>query len=308
MISLYPREMNLRRLRHFTVVAETLNFRRAAERLHVAQPALSTSIQKLEADLGARLFNRGPSGVQLTTAGQVALLEARRMLVQGEHLQRAVRAVADGTAGQLRVGFVGSAIYHLVPTVIPAYRLEFPDVELILRDITSSATIMTMLNEDALDLGIIRTPIHEPHAATLLTLQKDRLILALPPSHRLAAAAEHEQIRLSDLAHEPFIMYSAAEASGLHRHAMSACKAAGFAPLIAQEAAQLPTVLALVASGLGIALVPEVVRRHTTPLTAYRQLQQAEVTETTLALAYLAGDESPATARFIDVASRHRFL
>jgi|LauGreSBDMM110SN_4_FD.fasta_scaffold02791_1 DNA-binding transcriptional LysR family regulator len=300
--------MNQRRLRHFTVVAETLNFSRAAERLHIAQPALSTSIQKLEAELGARLFDRGTSGVQLTTAGRAALLEARRILFHGESLQRAVRAVTDGTAGQLRVGFVGSAIYHLVPTLIPTYRLEFPNVELILRDITSSATIMTMLNEDALDLGIIRTPLREPHAATLLTLQKDNLILALPPSHRLAATAEHEQIRLSDLAHEPFIMYSSGEASGLHRISMSVCEAAGFAPLIAQEATQLATVLALVASGLGIALVPEVVRGQTTLRTAYRQLQHAEVSETTLALAYLAGDESPAAARFLDLASRHQIL
>lgn len=290
--------MDLRRLRHFNVLAETLNFSRAAERLHIAQPALSVSIQKLENELGTKLFERTPGGVLLTMAGQAALVEARRLLYHGEQLQRTVRAAADGTGGRLRIGFVGSTIYRLVPTLVPSFRAQYPDVQLVLREATSAA-IIAMLNEEALDLGIVRTPLLQAHGATLQTLQRDRLLLALPADHPLAA---REPLALADLAREPFIMYSATDAAGLHAHAMSACEAAGFAPDIAQEATQVPTVLALVESGLGVALVPEVMRGHRAPKIVYRDLHDAAYAETTLALAYIAGSESPAAQRFIEVA------
>jgi len=290
--------MDLRRLRHFNVLAETLNFSRAAERLHIAQPALSVSIQKLENELGARLFERTPGGVLLTAAGQAAIVEARRLLYHGEQLQRSVRSTADGTGGRLRIGFVGSAIYRVIPGLIPAFRLEYPGVELVLREVTSSA-ILTMLGEEALDLGIVRTPLLQTHGATLVTLQRERLLMALPHDHALA---QREALALSDLAGEAFIMYSPADAAGLHAHAMSACEAAGFAPKVAQEATQVPTVLALVESGLGVALVPEVMRGHRSPKIAYRDLRKQESADTTLALAYVAGNESPAVQRFIEVA------
>ncbi|MES2973769.1 MAG: LysR substrate-binding domain-containing protein [Pseudomonadota bacterium] len=289
--------MDLRRLRHFNVLAETLNFSRAAERLHIAQPALSVSIQKLENELGARLFERTSSGVLLTAAGQAALIEARRLLYHGEQLQRSVRATADGTGGRLRVGFVGSAIYRVIPTLIPAFRAEYPGVELVLRESTS-LSIITSLTEETLDLGIVRTPLLQAHGATLHTLQRDRFLVALPQDHSLA---RRESLALADLAGEAFISYSA-DAAGLHAHLMSACEAAGFAPRVAQEATQVPTVLALVESGLGIALVPEVMRGHRAPAIAYRELQGDGSAETTLALAYIAGSESPAAQRFIEVA------
>jgi len=290
--------MDLRRLRHFNVVAETLNFSRAAERLHIAQPALSVSIQKLENELGTKLFERTAAGVLLTAPGRAALAQARRVLYHGEQLQRSVRATVDGTAGQLRIGFVGSAIYRVIPTLIPSFRAQYPDVRLILREATS-ASIMGMLNEEALDLGIVRTPLLQAHGATLQTLQRDHLLLALPQDHPLVG---HEQLGLRDMASEPFIMYSASDAAGLRAYAMSACEAAGFAPNVAQEATQVPTVLALVESGLGVALVPEVMRGYREPRIAYRDLPDA-VAETTLAMTYVAGTESPAAQRFIEWAS-----
>ena len=293
--------MDLRRLRHFNALAETLNFSRAAERLHIAQPALSVSIQKLETELGTKLFERTPAGVLLTAAGKAALVEARRMLYHGEQLQRTVQAAAEGTGGQLRIGFVGSAIYRVIPSIIPAFRKQYPDVELLLRELTSTV-IIARLAEEALDLGIVRTPLLQTHGATLQTLQRDRLVLALPESHP-RACEDACPVILADFAGDPFIMYSSSDAAGLHAHAMSACQAAGFVPLVAQEATQVPTVLALVESGLGVALVPEVMRGYRAPRIRFRDLQRAESMETTLALAYMLGTESPATRRFIDVAA-----
>ncbi len=291
--------MDLRRIRHFNVLAETLNFSRAAERLHIAQPALSVSIQKLETELGTRLFDRTPNGVVLTTSGQAALIEARRMLYHGEQLMRTARDAAQGTAGRLRIGFVGSTIYRVIPSLIPAFRLRYPGVELVLREATSTA-ILQMLQEEALDLGIVRTPLLQPHSAQLHTLQRDHFVLVLPAQHPLA---RREPLGLGDLANEAFIMYSGTEAAGLQASAMAACQSAGFVPDIAQEATQVPTVVALVESGLGVALVPEVMRGNREPAVVYRELADLmNASQTTLALAWQEGIESPAALRFIEMA------
>lgn len=283
------------------MLAETLNFSRAAERLHIAQPALSVSIQKLENEFGTRLFERTSSGVLLAPAGKAGLIEARRLMYHGEQLQRSVTAAADGTGGQLRIGFVGSAIYRLIPTLIPGFRTLYPDVELVLREATS-ASIIAMLNEEALDLGIVRTPLLQAHGATLRTLQRDRLLLALPNTHALAG---RKDLSLAELAGEAFIVYVAVEAAGLHACAMSACGAAGFVPQVAQEAIQVATVLALVESGLGVALVPEVVQGYGAQRVTLRNVHKDDATDTTLALAYVAGHESPAAQRFVEVAQRY---
>lgn len=289
--------MDLRRIRHFNVLAETLNFSRAAERLHIAQPALSVSIQKLETELGTRLFERTPTGVWLTASGKAALVEARRLLYHGEQLMRTAGDAAAGTGGRLRIGFVGSAIFRLIPTLIPRFRSQYPGVELVLTEATS-VRILSMLNEEALDIGIVRTPLLQSHGATLITLQRDRFVAALPASHALA---ERQSLRLEELSGEPFVMYVQGEATGLHASAMAACEAAGFTPHVTQEATQIATVLALVESGLGVALVPQVMRGLRDPQVLYRDLVDAgDAVNTTLALAYQTGNETPAAQRFIE--------
>lgn len=294
--------MDLRRIRHFHVLAETLNVSRAAEKLHIAQPALSVSIQKLESELGTRLFERTSSGVLLTASGQAVLVEARRMLYHSEQMLRLAQDASQGTGGSLRVGFVGSAIYRVLPLLVPAFRTEYPGVELVLRESISSR-IVESLAEEGLDVGIVRTPLLQSNAANLLTLQRDPFLLALPRNHALALKSD---LVVRDVAREPFVMYSAADASGLHGAAMALCQSAGFVPVVAQEASQVPTVLALVESGLGVALVPEVMRGHRTPGVVYRELTDLpQAGETTLALAWQPGLETPAALRFIELAKRH---
>lgn len=288
--------MDLRRIRHFNVLAETLNFSRAAERLHIAQPALSVSIQKLESELGVKLFERTSSGVKLTDGGAAALVDARRMLYHGEQLVRTVRDAAAGTRGRLRIGFVGSTIYSVLPRLIPAFRSRYPNVEVVLSEATS-LRILTMLREEVIDVGIVRTPLLQAHGASLHLLRRDRFVAALPVSHSFAS---RRSLRLEELAGEPFVMYSASDAAGLHASAMAACEAAGFAPKVMQVATQVATVLALVASGLGVALVPEVVRGDRTSNVSYCDLQdQTPAVETALAVAWYA-DSSPAALRFIE--------
>ncbi|SMP78981.1 LysR family transcriptional regulator [Noviherbaspirillum suwonense] len=293
--------MDLRRIRHFVVLAETLNFRRAAERLHMAQPPLSVSIQKLEAEVGTKLFIRSPSGVSLTPSGKSALAEARRLLFHGSQFAQVAKSASDGTGGTLHVGFVGSTTFGMLQKLVPQFRAEYPGVELVLREATS-ARIVQMVEDDGLDVGLVRTPLLHGSTVTLVPLEQDRFIAALPRNSRLVNVG---QLTLSDLATEPFIMYNRTEAAGLHTAAILACQQAGFLPRIAQEAVQVQTVLSLVESCLGVALVPSVMQRSVNDMIVYRAFTDfAPPADIGLALIYQPEMESPAAKRFRALACR----
>ena len=293
--------IDLRRIRHFVTLAETLNFHRAAERLHMAQPPLTVSIQKLEVQLGTKLFNRESTGVSLTSSGRAVLVEARKLLFYGNQLRETAQGALDGTGGTLQIGFVGSATYGMLQKLLPLFRAEYPGVELILREATSVA-IMQMLEDNALDIGLVRSPLLQPSKATLVQLQQDEYIAALPRGNSLT---EKRLLHLSDLADQSFIMYAPTHAAGLHSTAMLACQQAGFIPRVTQQAVQVQTVLALVESGLGVALVPSVMQRFVSDKIVYRSfIDFPSVASIGLALAYMTETESPATNRFRRLASR----
>ncbi|ABF12010.1 DNA-binding transcriptional LysR family regulator [Cupriavidus metallidurans] len=291
--------MDLRRIRHFVVLAETLNFRRAAERLHIAQPALTVSIQKLEAELDTTLFLRDARGVALTASGRVALLEAKRILFHAGQFSERVHAAASGLGGTLRVGFVGSTTYQVLPRLVSRFREEYPGIELVLKEATSTS-ILRSLEEEVLDVGLIRTPLMSRGTATLISLQEDRFVAALPRRNPLAAK---QPLTLADLAQERFVMYAQTEASGLHAAAMAACQTAGFLPRITQEATQIQTVLALVESGLGVALVPSIMRRFGSDKLVYSTLANyPNTTSIGIALAFSPHADGPAIRHFREVA------
>jgi len=296
----HAKPMDLRRIRHFVVLAETLNFRRAAERLHMAQPPLSVSIQKLEAELGTKLFSRESSGVLLTPSGRAVLVEARKLLFHGSQLSETAKSVREGTGGMLQVGFVGSATYGMLQKLLPLFRAEYPGVELILREATSVG-IIQQLEDRALDIGLVRVPLLQSSGAKLLQLEPDVFIAALPRGSLLAVKGP---LRLSDLAAESFIMYASTHAAGLHSAALLTCQQAGFIPRVSQQAIQVQTVLALVESGLGVALVPSVMQRYISDKIIYRPLLDVlPAASIGLALAYMAETESPAAARFRKLAT-----
>lgn len=242
--------MDLRQLLYFTTLAETLNFHRAAERLHISQPPLTVAIRKLEEDLGAQLFVRGSRGVMLTAAGEAALEPARAALSRAQEVRTAVLQGKLGERGRLRVGFVGSAIYSLLPRLIPAYRRRYPLVDLILEDSTS-VDIVRRLRARELDVGLIRLPLLEGKGLITRSVETDEMIAAIPISSPHASAS---RLALKALAGEPFILHT--RISVLHMIALMACHEAGFMPHVAQEATQVHTILSLVQSGLGVALVP----------------------------------------------------
>jgi DNA-binding transcriptional LysR family regulator len=242
--------MDLRQLRYFVVLSETLNFRRAAERLNISQPPLTVAIRKLEAELGADLFTRSARGVSLTAAGEAALEPARAALNQAELVRQAVQEGADGERGRIRIGFVNSAMYGLLPGLIPRFRQRYPHVAFVLEE-GDSRVIARRIASRQLDVGFVRLPLLDQAEIEATVLESDELLVAAPQGHRLAG---RQAVRLAQLADDPFIAYP--HDSLIHALILLACQRAGFAPQVAQEVAQARTILSLVQSGLGVGLVP----------------------------------------------------
>lgn len=241
-------------MRQVLVLAETLNFRLAAEHLHMAQPPLSVSIRKLEEEIGAPLFDRSRAGVKLTAAGKGVLEHARRTLFHAEQFRQSAQLGAAGQIGTLRISFVPSSTIRLLPRSIAHFRARHPRVDLRLSESGTNAA-MSGLKEGLIDIGLVRYPTpNHPTVATAI-VETNHYVAALPATH---PKAEKSRLQLADLRHEPFIMPSPLDGSASYMSMMHACAHAGFVPNIVQEASQAQTILALVESGLGIALVPNV--------------------------------------------------
>lgn len=242
--------MDLRQLRYFSALAETLNFHRAAERLHISQPPLTVAIRKLEEDLGVALFDRDPRGVRLTAAGQAALGPARAALAAAEQVRDAVRQGAAGLRGRLSVGFIGSAIGDLLPRIVSPFRQAYPQVELALEEM-NSVEIVRAIAARRLDIGLVRLPVMDSAPVIIDVIERDVLVAVIP---RVDVLSRRKVVPLSALSDRAFIIYS--PVSVLHATIRLACHRAGFTPLVAQEAVQVQTILSLVDAGLGVALIP----------------------------------------------------
>ncbi len=263
--------ISLRQFQQLIAIAELGSFRRAAEKLFIAQPALSISIQKMEQEVGTPLLERGTKGVELTPAGQAMLQDARTTLFYADQACRAAQLVAQGESGCLRLGFVGSATYHLLPTSLNTFRARYPNVKLALHE-DSTIGLLNLVRTHELDAAVVRGPITEDPTLESWTLQHDDLVLAVPAGHHLA---KHKQVQLSACSQDGFLLYASTVAPGLHSVALGLCQAAGFTPCINQEAIQVQTMVSLVASGTGIALVPGVTREYANNHVRYIELADA---------------------------------
>lgn len=254
-------------MRYFVAVAEERHFGRAAERLHMAQPPLSQQIKQLEASLGTKLFERTTRRVDLTDAGQLMLERARQILADVDALSQDVKEIGDGAAGVLRVGFVGSATYRVMPALVQLARRELPGVRLHVMGEMLTPQIEQGLLENRLDAAVLRPPVQSSDLM-LDTLEGDSLVVALPAHHRLATGGG--PIPLSELAGEEFVGYP--QGSAVATITSEACRAAGFRPRVVQQATETSTLLAFVGAGMGLALVPDGARRAAASPVAYREL------------------------------------
>lgn len=291
--------MELRQLRQVIVLAETLNFRRAAERLHMAQPPLSTSIKKLEEELGVQLFERLPSGVKLTPAGDVVLRHARRTVFFAEQTRRAGREGESGEQGTLRLGFVGSATYSLMPRIIRAFRGKYPRVDIVI-DESTTVELLRGVESHALDVALVRFPVVEPTAAELALLRPERLVAAVSLDSPLAARTA---VSIAELAREPLIIYARERVPGMYAFIMQAFAEARVQPNVAQEGVQVQHILGLVESGLGVAFVPESCSRYAGDGVRLLAIDpQPTAFQVGLALASLPDALTPTARNFIAVA------
>jgi DNA-binding transcriptional LysR family regulator len=292
--------MELRQLIQFCAVADEMSFRKAAERLHMAQPPLSVAIRKLEEELGAPLFERRGRSIAITDAGAEALRRARQVLSEVDQLREAVRLSASGETGRVRIGFVGSATYALLPRLLPQFRRLHPGIELELRESTNE-DVLVELEAGLLDLGLVRFPTggRAPHLRYAM-LERDVFQAVLPKGHPLASG---RSVTLKALAQQPLIDYASSRVPGLHAMVMLAFQQAGLAPQVAQEATQVQTVISLVESGMGVALVPSVSARLASRRVVFRPIRGLpHGVGIGIALAWSPETESTATRRLRDVA------
>jgi DNA-binding transcriptional LysR family regulator len=262
-------------LRYFLAVAEELHFGRAAAALHISQPPLSRAIRALEESLGVRLFARTRRRVELTPEGRRLREEAQRALGQLEDATRELRDMAAGAAGRLRLGFVSLADYGMLPGLLKAYKAARPGVELALREMLSPDQAAALAVGE-LDFGLLLPPVAGTDLEHIV-VQRERFVAALPSRHRLARGVGRKAGRLAvrELAGEAFVMAPRAIAPGLHDIVAALTARAGFAPRVAQEAIQMQTVVSLVSSGLGVALVPASVANLGRRGVVYRELADA---------------------------------
>jgi DNA-binding transcriptional LysR family regulator len=248
-LALASQKFDLRQARAFLFVAEELHFGRAAQRLYVAQPALSRMIRSLEQAVGVSLFERSTRRVRLTAAGEAFAAECRLAL---GHLGRAVssaQSAAEGSEGRLRVGYMDFAINGRLPQLLRMFRQQYPKV-LVDLDYMPTAMQHAALLEGRIDIGFVIGEFSSPKVSNLL-IEQDDFVALLPAGHALAA---REHLQIGDLASEAFVAGSEDTFSSFRMRMFSLCRTAGFFPRIVQQASNTSGILGMVAAGFGVTI------------------------------------------------------
>lgn len=291
--------MELHQLRYFVAVAETGSFTRAAEREGVTQPTLSEQILRLEGKqhgVGRRLFDRLGRKVVLTDAGQELLGHAQGILAAVKEAERSVRDSAEG--GTLRVGAIPTVAPFLLPGTVSRFRKDHPTVQLQLKEDLTERLLADLLAGE-LDVGLMALPIRDDrlHAEKLFA---EPLVMALPPKHKLAGKSD---VRLADVVNEPFILLDDMHCFG--DQVLSLCHRGGLEPRVVCRGEQIVTLLAMVAAGQGISVVPEMAATaDTAKRCVYRPLGKPVPTRTLCAVWHKQRFRPPSLRALVDVAKR----
>lgn len=265
--------MDFRQFRYFVTTAEELHVARAAERLGIAQPALSQQIKALETQLGTRLFHRTKRRIELTDAGKTFLEDARNVLEQAERATRRARDIGRGEAGHIDIGTVGSAMFDRpFPLLLSTFRREHPEIRLSVHELPILQQI-NALPTHSLDIAIVRSPLPRPLPEGLehFVLSRQRILAAIPDNHRLAKA---RSLALAELADDEFLQFLDPEGIGLGHDLVDFCRQSGFTPRITQHVTEVGTLLSLIAAGFGVSLVTDNLTPIQLPGIRYIPLQQ----------------------------------
>lgn len=270
-------ELTLRELECFIAVAEELSFTRAAERLRLAQPPLSRHIKALEGKLEVELFERSRRHVALTSGGVAFLTEARDVLLRLRRAGEAAKRAAQGETDQVKVGFVSAVLSPEMVEVFTRFGKQDPHIRMQLHDLLPSDQLEALAH-DVIELGFIGiAPDKLPSGLELTRWREEELLVFLPPTHALASQAE---VRISELALEPFVMISAEAAPAYNSFLHRLCLEAGFRPRVVQEAVRAQAVAALTVAGAGVAILPASLHRITGNGLTLRRAGRAKTTMT----------------------------
>ncbi len=282
--------MNITLLRSFIVVAETLNYGKAAVLLHLSQPALTRQIQKLEESLGGELFSRDRHGARLTALGKGFITDAKTLVTEADQLRERARRMAKGEIGELRIGFGFWAI-DIVTAAVTQFRQRYPDVRIQLVD-CSSAAQRSGLRENRLDVAFMRLTEGEEFAQ--LELSRESLSLVLPAD----STFEKSQLTADYLSRQRLVMISPERASDFYRCTMAWLAELGVRPNVVQEAHEFYSLQALVASGQGIALMPASMEKLSISGVKVRFVSLEE-SVWSQGVATRRGETSPAVSQFL---------
>jgi DNA-binding transcriptional LysR family regulator len=290
--------MDLRQLRYFVAVAAERNFNKAAERLHIAQPPLSRSIQQLEAELGADLIDRASRPLSLTPIGQLFYAQALQVLRRADDMHAMMGAAIATEKRRFTIGFVASTIYARLPALIREFRAEMPEVEL---NLVESVTLdqIVALKEGRIDIGFGRIRFEDP-AVRRTVLRQEPLIAAVPLSSPLGR--DGERISLSVLARERLILYPSAPRPSYADQVLSLFRDNGLDRNVVHEARELQIAIGLVAAEEGVAIIPESVRRARTE--DLRYLDLVETATSPIIMSHRVGEFSPEIVRFMQIIAR----
>ena len=276
------------------LLAETLHFGRAADRLHVSQPALSKRIKRLEERIGGPLLVRGYRDVKLTEAGRLLAGRGRHLIQESAATVALAQRAARGEAGLLRIGFGIATILGLVPDVLLRFRRAYPEVQLSLRDMPTPDQVSALASRE-IDVGFVRRPVSDDRLVMRPVLD-ERLVAALGPRSPWVP-----KVGLRSVAGEPFIIVARTRSASFYDHALSVCAAAGFAPRIVQEAGELFTVLSLVRAGLGVSLVPRSAALMRLPGVRFRELTISKAAWNIALAWHRDSDDAPLVRRFVEM-------
>jgi DNA-binding transcriptional LysR family regulator len=286
--------MDLRYLRYFVIVAEELNFTRAAERLSTAQPSLSVQIRRLEMEVGAELFAREGRGVSLTDAGRIFLERARRILIDVDQSVALTRRTAKGEFGNLSIGYDAPAEFRVFPQIVPLFRKNWPDVHLRFNSLKNSQTLEG-LRRDELDIGFIFLPVALTDEFDVEKLAEVPLVVALPANHRLASAS---RISIKQLSHEPLILFPRALDPETYNQIDQLFLAAGAAMNVVLETGTFLSGINFVSLGVGCSFLGDYARRVKWKGVVYRPLEPPLVKNVAIIKKKRRGDLVEAFYRF----------
>ncbi|HET9377623.1 MAG TPA: LysR family transcriptional regulator [Chthoniobacterales bacterium] len=285
--------MELRQIRSFLSVAETLHFGRTAEMIHLSQPALSLQIRALEGEIGVRLFERNRRKTALTPAGIAFREDVTGALLRLDQAVHRAKLAANGKLGILRIGFISTAGNEIVPKIIRQFRELNAEVEFSLRNILTTDQIQ-MLESGSLDIGFLRLPIGGHSELEVVTVHREPFMLVVPLAHKLA---KRKRVRLREVSGQDFVMYVRTYAPGFHDLIFGMLRDAGIIPNVRQTAGEMPTLISLVDSGMGVAILPaSVVKRSVASVVACEIADKIPMSE--IGIAVRKGSRAPVVDNF----------